>query len=198
MNKHLDGGHMERFYTTKRLLLRCVDQNYAQQVLSFYIANKHVLEPWEPTRAINFYTLSYQAASLAAERSLASRHQAIRYYLFEREHPEVIIGTVNFFQITHIPGGHCKLGYKLASHAWHKGYAYEAISYLIPLVFHYFSINRIEADIMPGNERSIQLIKRLNFSYEGISRNYCEIEGVLQDHQRYSLLSTDPMPTVIP
>lgn len=187
---------MDRFYTTKRLLLRYVDQSYAEQVLSFYIANKHVLEPWEPTRPANFYTLNYQATLLIAERNLASRHQAIRYFLFEKEKPDLIIGTVNFFQITPFPEKSCKLGYKLASNAWHKGYAYEAISYLLPLIFQSYHLNRIEADIMPTNQRSMKLIERLNFSYEGLARKYCAIQGNLQDHQRYSLLSSDPMPTI--
>ena len=186
---------MDRFYTTKRLLLRIVDQTYTEQVLSFYVMNKHSLEPWEPTRPANFYTMNYQASLLTAERNLASRHQAVRYFLFEKEKPDHIIGTVNFFQVTRFPEHCCKLGYKLAANACHKGYAYEAISYLLPLVFQSYQLNRIEADIMPTNYPSIQLIERLNFTKEGLTRKYCEIQGKLQDHLRYSLLSCDPMPT---
>lgn len=179
---------MEHFYTTKHLILRVLDESAAPMVLIFYQNNQSIFEPWEPTKPPRFYTLSYQASLLAAERNMKSRSQSIRYFLFETDNPHEIIGCVNFYHILRFPECSCKLGYKLAATAQHKGYAYEAISFLLPLIMEQYNLHRMEADIMPSNEASIALIKRLRFHYEGLSHQYCEIQGERRDHYRFSYL----------
>ncbi|MDD5934926.1 MAG: GNAT family protein [Clostridiales bacterium] len=182
---------MEQLYMTKRLILKHLDETSAPYVLSFYQENQKLFEPWEPAHPARFYTLNYQMTLLAAERNLASRSQAIRYFLFEKQNPNKIIGTVNFYHMLRSPNSSCKLGYKLASGVWHQGYAYEAISFLLPIVFHSYRLHRIEAEVMPTNQRSIRLIKRLGFTYEGIARQSCEINGCFEDHCRFSLLKSE-------
>jgi ribosomal-protein-alanine N-acetyltransferase len=180
---------MERLYTTNRLLLRTLDDSAAPMVLPFYQQNQTIFEPWEPTKPTRFYTLNYQASLLAAERNMASRSQSIRYFIFERTNPHEIVGTVNFYHMMRSPECSCKLGYKLAATAQHKGYAYEAISFLLPRIMKYYNLHRVEADIMPENDASIVLIKKLKFCYEGLLRLSCEIQGVRRDHCCFSFLS---------
>lgn len=188
---------MERFYSTKRLYLRNLDESAAAYVLTFYDENRQLFEPWEPLHPSRFYTMNYQTSLLSAERNLTRRSQAIRYYMFEKEHSDKIIGSINFYHIMRSPDWSCKLGYKLAAAAWHKGYAYEAISYLIPKIFQDYNLHRIELDIMPSNSPSLKLAQRLNFTYEGVARKAFEVNGNWQDHYRLALLSTDPMPRIV-
>jgi hypothetical protein len=42
-------------------------------------------------------------------------------------------------------------------------------------------LRRIEANILPENDRSIALVTRLGFELEGISRRYQQIDGQLAD-----------------
>lgn len=188
---------MERFYTTSHLILRTLDESAAPMVLLFYQENKDYFEPWEPAKPTRFYTLNYQVTLLAAERNMKSRSQSIRYFLYEHNNPHEIIGCINFYHIIRSPECSCKLGYKLAATAQHKGYAYEAISFLLPLIMNYYSLYRVEADIMPTNEASIALIKRLKFSYEGLSQQFCEIQGQRRDHYRFAFLS-EHLPLIKP
>lgn len=182
---------MDANYATSRLLLRILDENSASSVLTFYQSNREHLETWEPLRPSHFYSANYQLALLAAERNLLLRSKAIRYYLFDKTNPQKIIGTINFYHILRSPDNSCKLGYKLAESAMHQGFAYEALSFLIPKAFKDYPIFRIEADIMEQNVSSLRLIEKLNFTYEGITRSCFEVHGKREDHRRYSLLLTD-------
>lgn len=179
---------MEAIYFTSRLQLKLLDESAAPMVLFFNEKNQTIFEPWEPAKPKNFYTMNYQVSLLVAERNLKTHSQSIRYFLFLRENPNEIIGTVNFYHIMRPPECSCKLGYKLAATAQHKGYAYEAISFLLPLVMRQYGLYRVEANIMPSNEPSIALIKRLNFNFEGINHESCEIQGQRRDHYRFSYL----------
>lgn len=185
---------MQLSYQTNRLLLRVLNEDSAPLVLNFYQKNRHVFFPFEPLQPEKFYTLAYQEAALKAETQLFLRASSLRYYVFERSNENHIIGTICFSHILHAPYNSCKVGYRLDIDAQKKGYAYEALSFLLPLIFTDQRLYRVEADIMPENEASIQLIERLGFFKEGLARSNCEISGVRKDHLRYSLLASDEKP----
>ena len=181
-------------YETKHLVLRVEHQTAAPKVLAFYKRNRPYFDAWEITRPDNFYTEAYQSISLACEYEQLLQKQAIRFWLYEKSafqnNPEQapIIGSVS---VSHIHRGafQCGMfGYKLDHSCWGYGYAYEACSTIIPKLFKYFQMHRLEAYIMPANERSIKLIKRLGFQYEGIKKSYVEINHRYEDHLQYALI----------
>lgn len=181
-------------YTTNRLLLRILDESYAPLVLQFYKKNIDTFRPFEPSVSEKFYTIAYQEAALKAETLLFLRASSLRYYLFDKNAPDTVLGTICFYQVQSTPYNSCKLGYRLDKDAQKNGYAYEALSYILPYLFRELKLQRMEAEILPDNKASLLLIERLGFSYEGISRSSCEIAGERRDHLRYSLVSSDFMP----
>ena len=64
---------------------------------------------------------------------------------------------------------------------------FEGIRLAIAYAFDTLYLHRLEANIQPGNEASINLVKRLNFTQEGFSPKYLNINGAWQDHQRWAL-----------
>lgn len=175
--------------TTDRLLLQVEDASKAEEVLTFYQKNQSAFDVFEPTRPDNFYTLSYQKAAMQYEYTEIIKGKSLRYYIYLRKAPETIIGSVNFSKILHNPFSAASIGYKMDISYQGHGYATEACTAAIPVIFSGYQIHRIEARVAPNNIASIKLLERLDFRFEGIEYQSVEVNGRYQDHYRYSLLS---------
>lgn len=180
---------MIKSYETERLYLKVLGREAAPMVLAFYIDNMNHFEPWEPTRSFNFYTLPYHKASLTAEHNQTLEGKLIRYWVFLKDNPSELIGSICFQNFLKEPYLSCILGYKFSHRYLHQGYAYEGIKKGIDIVFNEYRTHRIEAHIMQDNKPSLSLIEKLAFQYEGVSCSYARINGVWTDHMRYSLIN---------
>lgn len=67
----------------------------------------------------------------------------------------------------------------------------EAFRMTVQHAFEEIGLHRLEANIQPGNVRSIALVRRLGFRYEGFSPRYLKIGGVWSDHQRWAILADE-------
>lgn len=179
---------MKFTYETGRLILRLLGEEEAPAVLQFYRKNRAVFEPYEAIHPEQFYTESYQRTLLNCELSLTLKHNLIRFYVFRRENPDEIIGTVCFRNIDRSTYYSCETGYRFSPAYWHKGYAREALAFGIQLMFEEFHLHRIEATVMPENTASIRLLESLAFQQEGIAREYALIQGKWEDHIRFALI----------
>lgn len=182
---------MYHVFETDRLLLKTLNKDAAPMVLAFYEDNKSLFETWEPKRANNFYTLFYQKASLSAEFHKMAEGKLLRYWVFLKENPEEIIGTVCFQNFLKAPYQSCCIGYKLAEKYTHQGYAYESIQKAIEIILEVYHIHRIEAFIMPNNLPSLRLIEKLGFICEGLSISYALVNGIWSDHKRYTFINPE-------
>jgi [ribosomal protein S5]-alanine N-acetyltransferase len=102
-----------------------------------------------------------------------------------------LVGVVNVSNI--VRGGFQSgyLGYgAFASHAG-RGLMTEGLREVLRSVFGDLGLHRVEANIQPGNTRSIGLVRRLGFQKEGFSRRYLMIGGAWRDHERWALLAED-------
>jgi len=179
---------MQMTFTTDRLILNVLHQNDANKVLFFYERNKEYFEPWEPERDPNFYTPSYHRLTLSIEYNLMLQSKLLRYWVFKREDPQTIIGSVNFYNIVRGSHSSCQLGYKFDEHHKGNGYAIESVQASMGILFEEHQLHRIEANIMPSNSRSINLIKKLGFTYEGLAKSSIQINSEWEDHARYALI----------
>lgn len=112
---------------TDRLILKVLTPNYANAVLNFQNRNRESFEAYEPTRPANFYTASYQQAVLKCEWDLALKQQCIRFYVFRKDDPQMIIGTVCLHDIRFAAYSCTEIGYKFDAAFRRMGYASEAI-----------------------------------------------------------------------
>jgi len=58
---------MQAVYETDRLILKVLDESFAEQVLDYFARNKVLLQEWESTKAEDFYTQKFQEEQLVKE-----------------------------------------------------------------------------------------------------------------------------------
>lgn len=108
-----------------------------------------------------------------------------------RNGDDKIVGSINLSQI--FMGGFrsAYLGYHVGSRYAGQGYMTEAIQLILKHAFLQLKLNRVEANIQPGNGPSIALVRKAGFTQEGFSRKYLKIDGRWRDHERWAILAQD-------
>ncbi len=101
-------------------------------------------------------------------------------------------GMVNLNTIVRGRYQGASLGYAAFAPSAGQGYMTEAVGLALHHAFTELRLHRLEADIQPENEASRGLVRRLGFSYEGLSRGYLYIDGDWRDHERWAISAPQP------
>ena len=100
-----------------------------------------------------------------------------------------VIGMINQCDSADENDRSVELAYATGSSYWNQGYMTEALRAGCQFMFREYKMHRVEAFILPENERSIALVNRLGFTYEGKRISYMHINGAYRDHEAFYLLS---------
>ena len=177
--------------STERLKLKVLGPESAPMVLKFYQKNKDIFEKYEPILGDDFYTIARQKNILDFEHKNILKLTMMRYWIFNKNNPNEIIGTVSYRNIMRPIYQSCTIGYKMDRDNMNKGYCSEAIQATIPMIASELGIHRFEALILPNNDPSIHMVKKLGFNYEGTLRDKIIINGARLDHCLYAYLANN-------
>lgn len=180
---------MQKIYETERLLLEVLDKSYAEKVVDYYLKNKSFLEEWEPVRSEEFYTKQYQEEQLDKALTDIVNDNSLILWIFKKQDEHRILGSIAFTNIVKGVFLSTYLGYKLDKDEINKGYITEAVQKGIEIMFNEYGLHRIEANIMPKNERSLRVAQKLGFYNEGVAYKYLKINGEWEDHIHMCLLN---------
>lgn len=97
-----------------------------------------------------------------------------------------IIGTIGFH--TYTEGHKASIVFALMPEYHGKGYASEAIQEVLKFGFEKLGLKRIEAEVMPGNTASEQVLVKTGFSYEGLLRDWMHWNKQYYDINMYSIV----------
>jgi len=100
-----------------------------------------------------------------------------------------IIGTIGFNTFT--KNHRANIGYDLKPEYWNHGYMSEALNEVLDFGFNQLEINRIEAEVMQGNEGSERVLHKLNFRKEGILRQWMLWDEKYYDMSMFALLRVE-------
>ena len=178
-------------YETKRLILRILNPAEADKVLDFYMRDLALFEKYEFARVPDFYTTEFQQKTLRYEYNTALKMTTIRFYVFRKENPEQIIGTVCLHDIWRSFYQSFEIGYKFSSEFHHQGYATEALICALRIGFNDLQLHRCNAMVCVGNEPSRKLLNRLGFTEEGICQDYLFLNNKWEDHYQYGLIANN-------
>ena len=153
---------MREIIETNRLVLRLLDDRYALAVARFLNYNKDYFAPYEATKVPLYYTELYQRNVLDREYKASLNKEYLRYYVFQKDKPDKIIGTVSFGSLAPYPYLSCIIGYRFHKDYTCRGYAKEACT---------------------------AAIDDLGFHYEGTCLNNIKIQDKWESHRLYALIN---------
>ena len=174
---------------TRRTIVRLASEHEAPAVLRYYAENREHLRPFDPLRPPQFYDEQFWAAQARQNLELFSADMALRLFVFLKAEPGRVIGNIGFSTFVRGVAQHCTLGYSIGQEFEGKGLMMESLQAAITFVFTSLRMHRIEANYLPHNRRSGNLLRRLGFTAEGYSRDYLQINGAWEDHVRTGLIN---------
>jgi len=102
-----------------------------------------------------------------------------------------LAGVININNIVRHASLSGQLGYyAFVPHAG-LGLMREGLALVIACAFRELGLHRLEANVQPGNRRSIALVEGLGFRREGKARGFLKIGNRWRDHERWALLKED-------
>jgi len=101
-----------------------------------------------------------------------------------------LIGTAGYESVSAYDS-RVEIGYDLAKEYWGQGFMKEALYEVLRYSYEILEINRIEAYILKENTRSIQTLKRLHFSCEGVLRQHRLFCGQFRDDVLMALIKRE-------
>jgi ribosomal-protein-alanine N-acetyltransferase len=157
--------------------------------------NRAFLEPWQPLRADEYFTDGAQQAVAARALEDLARGASVPLVIHRAGR---VAGTITLQSIIRGSFQSCSVGYWLAEEAQGHGLATAALREAVQLAFHELRLHRVQAETLPGNERSRRVLLRLGFAAYGTAAAYLKIAGAWQDCVLYQLLTPDPALVDVP
>ena len=112
-------------------------------------------------------------------------------FLVCRNADGAIVGVTNLSQIFHGPFRNAYVGYYAFVPHEGQGLLREGVQLTVRHAFGALKLHRVQANVQPGNDRSISLLRSLGFTEEGYARRYLKINGAWRDHLMFARLADD-------
>ena len=169
---------------TDAVSLRPFTRSDAESLLGLRIKNRSFLIPFEPQRDVNIYTLSAQRRQIESDEEgfESGRRFAFGIYL-----GDLLVGRVSLDNVVRGAWQNATLGYFVDREHNGKGIATEAVRAAVGYGFTDAHLHRVQAGVMPRNVRSIRVLEKVGFRFEGTSARYLQINGVWEDHNMYAI-----------
>ena len=175
---------------TERLRLCVLRKSEAPRVAAYFKKNREFHKKFAQTHTDDYFTVSMQKKYLAYDYNCFLEGSLVPLWICLKETGE-IIGRVSFFNFAFGGMMSCACGYLLDKDKTGKGYMTEALKGAMAFVFDEYKMHRIGAFILPENEPSLNLVKRVGFHYEGQRFSYMHINGRYRDHEAFYILEED-------
>jgi [ribosomal protein S5]-alanine N-acetyltransferase len=158
------------------------------------IKSRDWLEPWEPLGEPGAPDPATDAEAFKARCGAWERQRhfdaAYGFGIFLRANG-VFVGEVSLGSVQRGPFQSANVGYWIGEEAAGQGYMPEAVAVILRFAFEELGLHRVEAAIVPRNERSRRVADKLGLRDEGTSHRFLQIRGVWEDHVRYAITAEE-------
>ena len=151
------------------------------------------LERWEPVPEPGSAdpALDYEAFRARCAAWERQRHfdAAYGFGLFLRD--GTFAGEVSLGSVLRGPFQSSFIGYWIDRDQAGHGYTPEGVALIIRYGFEALGLHRLEAAIVPRNDKSRRVAAKLGLRDEGTALRFLQIQGVWEDHVRYAITRED-------
>lgn len=181
---------------TPRLVLRAPRTGDVVEIRWIMRANHEHLRPWNPAPPPGEDPSSITEVSKTVLRQRRDWKHGSGYVFMvaDRESPARFIGKIALSGIMRGAMYGAYLGYWMSGDRQGKGLATEAIIAVLDFAFGPAGLHRVQAAIMPRNERSLRVIGKLGFRREGYAERYLQIAGKWEDHIIFAMTREEHLP----
>ncbi|EPY11700.1 MULTISPECIES: GNAT family N-acetyltransferase [Paenibacillus] len=169
------------------LTLKKVEEHHLNEVYDIY-SNDTVFEYCGIIPKHNKATVKNMIGHFERDFNKRSR---IKWGIVTNEDSERVVGIMEAFDFNQ-KVNMVTIGYFLAETEWGKGIAAEATRIVVKFLFEDVDVNRIQAEVMPANERSKRVLLKNGFIKEGTLRQASLWSGKgIVDLEIYGLLQRE-------
>ncbi|MEK3863523.1 GNAT family protein [Paenibacillus sp. FSL H7-0716] len=179
----------EQFPTLKseQLLLKKIEVSNLDEVFGIY-SNDQVFEYCGIIPKHNKDTVKNMIGHFERDFTKGVR---VKWGIFLKNNPYILLGIIEVMDFNQ-KVDMVTIGYFLAEPYWGKGIAAQAIQLVVKYLFETAEVNRIQAEVMPFNERSKRVLLKNGFTKEGTLRQAHVWSGKgLVDLEIYSILAQE-------
>lgn len=165
-------------FETERLLIRDVTLEDKEGLFRNYtdpMVIQYVMAPLK--------NMEVAVRSIEAFKGKFQEQKAITWAIELKESAE-FIGTITYEVKSN---NRAELGFDLEPTYWGQGYMCETLRRVIQFGFEDLEVDKIEANTVLLNTRTIQLLKRLDFQVDGVLRENTVIAGKAMDEIFFSI-----------
>ncbi len=172
--------------------LRLLRKRDLNRLLELMRDNREWLAEWEATHpsqsAARMPTRSMMRSNIAA---LLKAYRAGTTVPFVIELGGKVVGVLNVSGTVRGAVSTTTLGYWIAEEAAGKGIMPLAVAQATDHCFDVMGLHRVEICIRPENHKSLRVVQKLGFRYEGMRLRYIHIDGQWRDHECFALVKED-------
>ena len=174
--------------TTPRLALYPIDPSDAHDLWLAVEESRGHLYPWLPWVPFHRDEPATQRFTDACVADWDAG-RALRMVIRDRK-TKTLAGVVGLETCVHMHAS-CEIGYWLREPCQGRGLMTEAAGGLVRAAFQQFNFHRIRVAAATANHRSLSVIARLGFRFEGIAREAEYCAGRWLDHAQFGMLAND-------
>lgn len=173
-------------YQGEHVYIRPLELSDAEAMTELRIRNREFMKPYEPIRPDSHFTVDGQRALIEKALLDAENDIAYTFGIFEIG-TDRLVGRLTFTGVSRGQLQSAFVGYYMDQQLNGRGYTTEAVKLSLRFAFEEIDLHRVEAGVMPRNIRSIRVMEKAGFRFEGTAKRYLNINDVWEDHNKYAI-----------
>jgi ribosomal-protein-alanine N-acetyltransferase len=173
--------------------LRRLERGDLDALSELRLRNREFLQPFEPLRPESFWTLAGQERDLDSSLEASVSDRGFAFGIFEKDTDEMV-GRIALSNVSRGAWQNATVGYFIDQAHQGRGYATEAVRWVLRWAFDELRLHRVQAGVMPRNVASARVLEKAGFRLEGRSPRYLCINGTWEDHDMYAVTIEEAPP----